>query len=122
MGMHMPQEVEVWYLLPALRRELARVFVEEEKLSQKEASELLGLTQAAISQYLHTKRGSDLKFTKEELALIRAQAKRIRQTKEVMQSLHELCRKLMGGKTMCDLHRKLDGTISPTCSVCKEAS
>ncbi|MBS3106682.1 helix-turn-helix domain-containing protein [Candidatus Woesearchaeota archaeon] len=123
MALHMPQEVEVWYLLPALRRELARVFVDEEGLSQKEAAELLGLTQAAVSQYLHTKRGSDLKFTKQELTDIRAEAKGIRKNpNSIMQSLNDLCRRMMGGKTMCDLHRRLDGTIPATCSVCKVAA
>ena len=37
----MPQEIEVRYILPAIRRELARVFIEEHKLSQKETAKIL---------------------------------------------------------------------------------
>ena len=35
----MPQEIEVWYTIPALRRELAKSMIEDFKLSQKQVSE-----------------------------------------------------------------------------------
>jgi len=61
----LPCEHALWYVLPQIRAELARELVER-GLSQKDAAEKLGLTPAAVSQYLHKKRGSSLpsKFKK----------------------------------------------------------
>jgi len=59
----MPQEVEVRYILPAIRRELARIFIQEHKLAQKEAAKILGLTEAAVSQYQHFKRAKEVVFS-----------------------------------------------------------
>lgn len=46
----MPQEVEVWYVLPALRRELALAMIRKE-LPQKQIAKMLGVTEPAITQY-----------------------------------------------------------------------
>ena len=35
MSKTMPQEIEVWYLIPAIRREVANVLIAEHKLKQK---------------------------------------------------------------------------------------
>jgi len=35
MVLHMPQEIEVWYVLPAIRKELARVCVQDKGMTQK---------------------------------------------------------------------------------------
>ncbi len=59
----LPQEIEVWYIIPAIRRELAKVLLKH-KLKQKEIAKILGITEAAISQYLHKKRAQEIKFPK----------------------------------------------------------
>jgi len=58
---NIPCEVIVWQILPAIRRELAKNLIENCGLTQKEAAEKLGLTEAAVSRYLSGKRG-DLKI------------------------------------------------------------
>ena len=60
---YLPQEIEVWYVLPALRREYAKVLIKEHKLSQKGVAEILQVTESAISQYLTGKRASKVKFS-----------------------------------------------------------
>ncbi|MFX1484305.1 MAG: transcriptional regulator [Promethearchaeota archaeon] len=65
----MPQEVEVWYVLPAIRRELAKVMktkvvkradedghMKDHKITQKEIARMLGVTEPAITQYLLKKK------------------------------------------------------------------
>jgi predicted transcriptional regulator len=52
-----PCEQIRWDGLPALRKELAKNLVEKFGISQKEAAEKLGLTPAAVCQYLSKKRG-----------------------------------------------------------------
>ncbi|MER3601411.1 MAG: hypothetical protein C4339_01690 [Nitrososphaerota archaeon] len=54
----MPEEFAAKYLYPRIRAMLAKILMERLHLSQKEAAERLGITQAAISQYLSGKRGS----------------------------------------------------------------
>ncbi|MFW9769538.1 MAG: transcriptional regulator [Candidatus Thorarchaeota archaeon] len=66
----MPQEVEVWYVIPAIRRELAKVMktkvvkradedgeMKDHKITQKEIARMLGVTEPAITQYLLRKKG-----------------------------------------------------------------
>jgi predicted transcriptional regulator len=52
-----PCEKIVWYLLPAIRKELAKDLIQEFNLSQKETAKKLGLTEAAVSRYVSGKRG-----------------------------------------------------------------
>ncbi len=47
----------VKYILPAIRAKLAKELIEKHGFKSKDAAELLGLTQAAVSQYLSSKRG-----------------------------------------------------------------
>jgi len=61
----LPQEIEVWYIIPAVRRELSVTLAEKYKLKQKEIAKILGTSEAAISQYLSKKRAKEIKFPKE---------------------------------------------------------
>lgn len=54
--MEMPCQKVIWYLLPALRREIAKTMVELGK-KQNEIADKLGVTEAAVSQYINDKRG-----------------------------------------------------------------
>jgi len=59
----MPQEIEVWYIIPGIRNKLAELMIKK-GLKQKEVAQIMGTTEAAISQYLKGKRGRQLKFPK----------------------------------------------------------
>ena len=56
--MKIPCELIVWYVLPSIRRELARELVDKHNFSQAEVARRFGVTDAAISQYLKAKRGT----------------------------------------------------------------
>jgi len=53
-----PCESINWHMLPAIRRGLAIRLIQHHGCTQKEAAGLLGLTDAAVSQYLARKRGT----------------------------------------------------------------
>ena len=72
----LPQEVEVWYLIPSLRKEFTRIFIKEHKMNQKEAAKVLGVTESAVSQYLKSKRANEIKFSKEEIKEIKKSVER----------------------------------------------
>lgn len=116
----MPQEIEVWYLLPALRREVAKALVEKHKLSQREVAEILGITEAAISQYRNSKRASEVKFSPEEKKLIEKTSERIIKNPElIMNYMYDLSKVFKGSEFLCRLHRKHDAHISKNCQLCK---
>lgn len=55
--MKTPCELIVWYVLPCIRRELAFYLVNEYNLTQTQTAKKLGVTDAAVSQYMKAKRG-----------------------------------------------------------------
>lgn len=63
----LPQEIEVWYVIPAIRRELANCLIRNHKITYEKTGEMLGLTKAAVSQYLSSKRASKIKLHEDAL-------------------------------------------------------
>jgi len=115
----MPQEIEVWYIIPALRRELAKLFVKDYNLSQKESAQILSITEAAISQYLKSKRAIEVKFSDKELAEIKKVAKKIVDNPDsLMEVLYKLCLSFRGSDTICDLHKIKDCNVAKDCEIC----
>ncbi len=58
----LPQEIEVWYIIPAIRKELARLLTGKYELSFEKAGGILGVSKAAVSQYLSNKRANKVKL------------------------------------------------------------
>lgn len=117
----MPQEMEVWYLLPSLRKELAKSFINDYNLSQKKAAQILGVTESAISQYFKSKRAKSLKFDKNDILEIKKTAlKIIRDEKNARVHFYNLSKKLKGSKSMCEIHHRFDKTLPKECGLCKQ--
>ena len=57
-----PCEMVVWYVIPAIRSELAKQLLSL-GMKQKKISELMDITQPAVSQYITDKRGSELELS-----------------------------------------------------------
>lgn len=85
-----PCEDAVWEILPAIRRELAISLVKEHALNQRETARILGLTEAAVSQYVNSKRGSRMEISPEIMAEIKKAAEVI--ILNEARTTHELCR------------------------------
>tara|TARA_Y100000310_G_scaffold341089_1_gene439071 strand:- start:12258 stop:12644 length:387 start_codon:yes stop_codon:yes gene_type:complete len=114
----MPQEIEVWYIIPALRRELAKSMIEA-GLTQKKVAEHMGITEAAVSQYISNKRAKEVVFSNAVLDEIKKSAKRIMEDKK--QLVPEMMRlsKLTGVmQVMCDIHMKQDVNLPGGCDIC----
>ncbi len=90
-----PCEIVVWYVIPAIRSELAKELMNL-GMKQRDVSEIMDITQPAVSQYITDKRGSGIKLDDN--------------TKEM---IHEFARQLSDGEaTKADL-------IPRTCIICK---
>ncbi len=57
----MPQEIEVFYILPAIRKEMAMAMKAAGR-KQKEIAKLLCVEESTISQYMNDKRAARLKL------------------------------------------------------------
>ena len=57
-----PQEVEVFYLLPAIRRDIAISF-KEAGMDQKQIAKVLGVSEPSVSHYFNSKRATEVEFT-----------------------------------------------------------
>ena len=115
--MHTPQEIEVKYVLPVLRRQLAGCLIAS-GLSQKEAAKKIGITGAAISQYFKKKRGNHQSLNI-PAAEITKSANRILTGKgtESIEEINRLCLVLRKKGALCCIHRKY-GKAMPKCEVC----
>ncbi|MHC1593092.1 MAG: transcriptional regulator [Methermicoccaceae archaeon] len=66
-----PCEVMAFSVLPAIRAQLAKLLVEECNIPQQRVASIMGLTSAAVSQYLNSKRGAELGFSSAVMEQIR---------------------------------------------------
>ncbi|HII17645.1 TPA: transcriptional regulator [Candidatus Woesearchaeota archaeon] len=115
----MPQEVEVWYLIPSLRRELAKMFISVHGLSQKETAGILGITESAISQYLNSKRAKEMRFSAKDITIIKkAAADIVKDRGNIREHLYRLCLQFKGSKALCDVHQEHDPTVPKDCNLC----
>jgi len=114
----MPQELEVWYLIPALRKEITKILISDFAMTQRQVSETIGLTESAVSQYLKYKRGNELKFSKEQMEEINKTAREIVEKGNANEELYRLCVRFRGSENLCKLHRKQDSSISKDCDLC----
>lgn len=115
----MPQEIEVWDLLPAIRKALAQFLVHDFKLSQKKTAEALHITEPAVSQYLQEKRGKTVVFSDAILQEIKASARAIKEkTSLVYKELQRICDLNEVKKIICTLHKDSNTTIPCDCDIC----
>lgn len=111
----MPQEIGVWYILPAIRKELA-FELNKQGLKQTEIAVRLGITKAAVSQYLANKRASNVKFGPRIKEQIKYSAKQIISGSNVMKEIFEIEKLLKRSKIYCKMciHGK------ESCNICCE--
>ena len=112
-----PQEVEVHYILPALRRDLS-IELKTMGIEQKEIARLLGVSPPAVSQYLTEKRGSDVKFGEFIGKKIKGAAKRIAHNGSMIEETQNLIRSIREQKITCYVCKDNVAGVSEGCSAC----
>lgn len=113
----LPQEIEVWYVIPAIRRELALALADKHDMKQKDIAELLGITEAAVSQYVHNKRASEIVFSKEMKKHVEISAKMI--IKNNRMAVSEIMKLVSLAKQhgfSCEVCKRHNRGILPLCS------
>ena len=117
--MNPPCIAAVWYLIPAVSASLAKQLARE-GLSQSQIAAKLGITRAAVSQYISGKRGTELRLgpkSKKRLsALARKLAKSDSGDAELSLAMCGICAIARKEKVLCGLHRK--SGADKACKIC----
>ncbi len=97
-----PCEYMIWNGIPAIRKELAETMIKQFGLSQRETAEKLGLTPAAICQYLSKKRGKNDTFDQTIIKEITISAERIMKNdgSDVVIETCRICRLIQKSKPL----------------------
>jgi uncharacterized protein len=104
------QEIEVWYIIPAIRRELSKCLIKDFNVSYDKIGSILGISKAAVSQYVKEKRAAKIKLHKKTEPEIMKSCKLLINNKS--DSVSEITRILEFIKTkdlpieVCDKHTK----------------
>ncbi|MEM3510596.1 MAG: transcriptional regulator [Nitrososphaerales archaeon] len=126
MGMLLPSEVEAKAIIPALRSLIAKKLVNIYHLPQQKVAEMLGITQAAVSNYIRDVRGIRVSLEGSEDAqrladeIIRLLLKGVDQI-TLMNKFHEAVVAIKAKRLMCDLHQKLEPDLdTSSCHICEQ--
>ncbi|MDP3917507.1 MAG: helix-turn-helix domain-containing protein [Nanoarchaeota archaeon] len=112
-----PQEIEAWYVIPMIRKELAFA-MKKEGLDQKGIAKLLGITPAAVSQYISKKRASNYEIEDGIKFEFIDSARRIAQDKSLILSEFQRLMKICWDEgVVCEIH-KSKSWCPEQCEVC----
>lgn len=112
----MPQEIEVWYVLPALRKAIA-LELKTQGLTQTKVASLLHVTKAAITQYLKNNRAQNIELTPIE-SDIKAAALRLKNGESHVSVLNTLLARVRETKLICAVHKAQGSEDLNNCEAC----
>ncbi|HML04644.1 MAG TPA: transcriptional regulator [Methanobacterium sp.] len=118
--MRPPCEIVVWYVIPSIRSELAKELLNL-GMKQKQISELLDITQPAVSQYISDKRGHGIKFDDHTQNMIRLLARDLIEQDldqgAIIRRVCEICKNVKAEEIICQLHQEKDN-VPTGCNAC----
>jgi len=125
--MLLPAEIESKTLIPALRAILAKKLAEEHSIREDEISKMLGVTQAAISNYIRGTRGDPSLIAKllaeKQVAVMIDElsdslSSDMAYTPSSLSKFIGLCNYIKSSLLICEIHHNLESNIDE--QVCKE--
>ncbi len=125
--MLLPAEIESRTLIPALRAILAKKLAEDHNIREDQISKMLGVTQAAVSNYIRGTRGDPSLIAKllseEQVAemiddLSGNLASDVAYTPSSLSKFIGLCNYIKSSLLICEIHHNLESNIDE--QVCKE--
>jgi len=126
-SMLLPAEIESKSLIPALRAILAKKLAEDHSIREDEISKMLGVTQAAVSNYIRGTRGdpsliAKLLAEKQVATLINELTDNLSSdmayTPSSLSKFIGLCNYIKSSLLICEIHHNLESDIDE--KVCKE--
>lgn len=113
----LPQEIEVWYIIPAIRKELAKLLTKDHELSYEKTGNILGISKAAVSQYLSNKRANKVKLNSITKKEIKKSAKIISEDhKKGMIEMQRILKFMKENHCSCNVCKKYNKDILGYCN------
>ena len=103
----MPQEIEVMYIIPAVRSYLA-VYMKQAGKPQKEIAHLLNIQESTVSQYISKKRGCQIKLSKDIQDDIKKSAAKVKSFDDSRRYIQIILKKIRTTKEICLIHGQLE--------------
>ncbi len=125
--MLLPAEIESKTMIPALRAILAKKLADQHKIREDEISKMLGVTQAAVSNYIRGTRGdpkliSQLSSQKQIVEMIDEISENLASNKAYtpasLSKFIGICNYIKTSLLICDIHHNLESNIDE--AICKE--
>ena len=111
------QEIEVWYIIPAVRKELAKLLTKKYELSYEKTGAILGISKAAISQYLSNKRANKIKLNSSTKKEVAQSAKIIaKNNKLAVIEIQRILKFMKANKCSCDVCKKYNKEVLGYCN------
>lgn len=127
--MLLPSEIEAKSLIPAVRAILAKKLIKEYSLKEEDVARVLGITQAAVSNYVRGTRGDvelieKLESVREVMRMIDDIAKDLSTNKAYTPSTLArfigLCNYMRYTLIICDVHHTMESNIDEQiCEQCR---
>jgi predicted transcriptional regulator len=127
--MLLPSEIEAKSLIPAVRAILAKKLIKEYSLKEEDAAKVLGITQAAVSNYVRGTRGdieliSKLESVREIMRMIDDIGKDLSTNKaytpSTLAKFIGLCNYMRYTLIICDVHHSIESNIDEQiCDQCR---
>lgn len=127
--MLLPSEIEAKSLIPAVRAILAKKLIKEYALKEEDVARVLGITQAAVSNYVRGTRGdvgliSKLESVREVMRMIDDIAKNLSTNKaytpSTLAKFIGLCNYMRYTLIICDVHHSIESNIDEqVCEQCR---
>ncbi len=111
-----PQEVEVFYILPALRSEFAKAF-KVNGMPQTKIADIMGVTASAVSQYLSDKRASGITLNGDVKRLIKDTSQKVNNQPDFIYHTQQLLNHMIKHKITCDIHKQV-ADVPHDCDTC----
>ncbi|MEA3248295.1 MAG: transcriptional regulator [Nanoarchaeota archaeon] len=112
----LPQEIEVWYVIPGIRKELAKLLTKSYGMSYERTGNILGISKAAVSQYLSNKRANKIELSPEVKEEIVKSAKIIvKNRKNVLGEMQRILKYIKNKKCLCDVCKKYNKDVLNYC-------
>ncbi len=125
--MLLPSEIESKSLIPAIRAILSKKLIQDYSLKEETVAKLLGITQAAVSNYIRGTRGDLSLVTKlennfEVMNMISDITKDLSMNKayapSTMTKFIQLCNYMRYTFIICDVHHSIESNIDK--SICEQ--
>ena len=127
--MLLPSEIEAKSLIPAVRAILAKKLIKDYSLKEEDVAKVLGITQAAVSNYVRGTRGdveliTKLESVREVMRMIDDIAKDLSTNKaytpSTLAKFVGLCNYMRYTLIICDVHHSMESNIDEQiCEQCR---